>query len=369
MSRWFGIAVWLLVPTTACGFEHIGGGSASTWATNHEMNTPAVVTWGFVPDGTIIDPNGSMTIYGATGGSNLSQLRTLIDTNHGTGSFDTAIRRAFATWSAVANIDFVEMTDPGTPMGTPSPGAPNIRIAAFAPEPGHWFEGTGSIGIGPPGYAQDFEQIFPESGDVLFNLHGTLWGGMQTPFHIAPGEEDVTPVDVYNYGDDLEGLFLHELGHAAIGLDHPGWDGENPDRRVMYVGGWPNPDAPPCCTAINRELHPDDIAGAQFVYGVRGDFNGDGAANLADYTVWRDGVGGAYDEMNYADWKQNFGSIRPTSNGPITVASHSVPEGSSWKMVALLLTAAAICSCFAKPRPLVALQTSATNGRSFVDCV
>ena len=41
---------------------------------------------------------------------------------------------------------------------------------------------------------------------------------------------------MYDYGDDVEGVFLHELGHAAIGLNHPRWAGSKPDQRVMYVG-------------------------------------------------------------------------------------------------------------------------------------
>ncbi|WP_442483109.1 matrixin family metalloprotease [Aeoliella sp. SH292] len=330
MVRWVGIVTALLLASNVIAFDHIGNGFASTWSASHEMNSSATVTWGFVPDETIVESTGRLSDIGATGGSNLSQLRMLIDNTHGAGAFDAAIRRAFATWSAVANIDFVEMIDPGTPMGIASTGTPNIRISAFVPLAGHWFEGAGAVGIGPPGYAEDFEQAFPESGDVLFNLNAN--------FDIVTGAEDVTPLPPFT--NDLEGLMLHELGHAAIGLNHPEWDGEDPDQRVMYVGDWMDPEAPFCCTAINHELHPDDIAGAQFVYGVRGDFNGDGTANLADYTVWRDGLGGEFDETDYADWKRNFGSVRPTSEGPITLATESVPEtGTGVMLVSLLLVA------------------------------
>lgn len=329
----------------AAAFVHIGQGVASKWG-DTAAGTGAVVTWGYAPDGTAIDPDfridpfGFPDDVGVTGVSNLSQLRTLIDKNHGAGAFDAAIQRAFDTWSAVADIEFVQVTDPGDPIAAPGSVTPNIRISAFAPMVGHSFEGTGAVGFGPPGFILDPELDFPESGDIIFNLHGSIWGGQQTPFHIAPGDEDVTSVEFFNFGDDLEGLFLHEVGHAAIGLAHPPWDGEDPDRRVMYVGDNAS-GAPFCCTAINRELHPDDIAGARFVYGLKGDYNADGAVNAADYTVWRDSEGqagpalaadgnhdGTVDALDYAIWEFNYGAVEVTSQGFYGAggASHAVPE-------------------------------------------
>ena len=59
-------------------------------------------------------------------------------------------------------------------------------------------------------------------------------------FQAAPGTEDVTPID-FGYGNDFEGLLLHELGHA-IGLGHTDVPG-----AVMYIE--PNGQY-----RINREL-------------------------------------------------------------------------------------------------------------------
>ena len=42
---------------------------------------------------------------------------------------------------------------------------------------------------------------------------------------------------------------------------------------MMYVGDNKATGAPFWCLSINRQLHVDDIAGAQYVYGLRGDFN------------------------------------------------------------------------------------------------
>ncbi|QDU91746.1 hypothetical protein Pla175_51770 [Pirellulimonas nuda] len=372
LGRW-GAAAAALAGLLAChpalAFVHIGGGVASKWG-DTTAGTGAVVTWGFVPDGTTIDPGfridpfGSPDDVGAVGGSNLSQLRSLIDTNHGAGAFDAAIRRAFDTWSAVADINFVEVADPGTPIAAAGSVTPNIRISAFAPLAGHFFEGTGAVGFGPPGFIVNPELDFPESGDIFFNLNGNKFGGQQTPFQIAPGVEDVTPVDFYNFGDDLEGLFLHEVGHAAIGLDHPPWDGADPDRRVMYVGDYLNPSAPYCCTALNRGLDPDDIAGARFVYGLKGDNNADGRVDAADYSVWRDALGqtgaslaadsdrdGAVTAADYDAWRVNFGAAEVLSQ--TGVGAVGVPEPSAGAaMLAALLCCAVSVRRFGRRAPL-----------------
>lgn len=95
------------------------------------------------------------------------------------------------------------------------------------------------------------------AGDIIFNI------GSQ--FFVAPGVEgDNFYNGVGPYINDLEGLVLHELGHAAIGLGHstngPNFPGLG---DVMYVDNFPN-----CCNFINRQLSPQDVAGLQSVYGV-----------------------------------------------------------------------------------------------------
>ncbi len=57
--------------------------------------------------------------------------------------------------------------------------------------------------------------------------------------------------------NDIESLILHELGHAAVGLNHPTNDGT---CQVMCVDS-------ECLGHIKRKLTPDDVAGAQFLYG------------------------------------------------------------------------------------------------------
>jgi autotransporter-associated beta strand protein len=94
---------------------------------------------------------------------------------------------------------------------------------------------------------------------------------------------------------------------------------------------------------------------------VPGDFNGDGAVNLADYSVWRDqlgsaedgvvvlsgnGNGGAVDATDYLVWKANFGLSTPFEF--VHNASHVVPElGGSTMLTGLLLLTA-----FAQRNPI-----------------
>ncbi|TWT92324.1 Autotransporter-associated beta strand repeat protein [Botrimarina colliarenosi] len=67
------------------------------------------------------------------------------------------------------------------------------------------------------------------------------------------------------------------------------------------------------------------------VAGQAGDFNNDGFVNAADYTVWRDGLGGAYTEGDYDTWRANYGA---------SSAAVAVPEPASL-LLAILLAGAA----------------------------
>src|SRR5262249_29172598 len=147
-------------------------------------------------------------------------LRGTVDAQHGAGAFDAALQRAFHTWSIVAGVTFVgPVADPGLPIGATGATTPDIRVAAFAAVPTSGFAFVGAVGYGPPGW----DDLFPDpvAGDVIFNL--------SNEFHVFAGAEGAP---FAGFGNDVEGLFLHELGHAAMGLGHPSAGvGE-----VMYVG-------------------------------------------------------------------------------------------------------------------------------------
>lgn len=50
------------------------------------------------------------------------------------------------------------------------------------------------------------------------------------------------------------------------------------------------------------------LAYAGVSVGLQGDFNGDGAVDAADFTVWRDGLGTVYSQQDYNTWRDNYGA-------------------------------------------------------------
>lgn len=56
---------------------------------------------------------------------------------------------------------------------------------------------------------------------------------------------------------------------------------------------------------------------------IRGDYNGDGTVDAADYTVWRDTQGNA---AGYDTWAENYGSTSPASPAASQAAQARVPE-------------------------------------------
>jgi hypothetical protein len=343
-NLWLGVAALLCfcIVQPARAYVTFGQGNASKWGDDPFAGSGAVVTWGYMNDGTGVDPTTIPDANGMSGTSSVSSLRTTIDTQYGTGSFETAIQNALNTWSAVANITFVgPVADSGLPAGSPNALTPDIRIGAFHSVPNTFFASVGAVSYGPPGFRIPGGNQFPDSGDLFINLDGP---GTSQHFQIATGVEDVTPIN-YLLGNDLQELVLHELGHGAIGLGHPpAIAGQSVDQRVMYVG---DSHSAPCCQTLNHQLSADDIAGAQYVYGIRGDYNRDGRVDAADYVFWRstfgqnptsgDGADGNVDGIINADdynvWKANFGTIGavgvPGSQGAASSTSEAAPEPST----------------------------------------
>jgi hypothetical protein len=236
------VAAGLAAGPARAGFVTFGNGFGSKWD-DPVHGTPATVTWGFAADGTAIDPSLFLATE-VSGTSNVTALRGDYDTAYGAGAFDAALERAFDTWAAVADVTFVgPVAEGGGAIGAASATSPDIRIAAFEAAPASGFSFIGGVGFGPPGDDLNFPDAL--AGDVIFNLSSLF---------IQPEGDEGDPIT--ELGNDLENLFLHELGHAAMGLGHPS---EGPGE-VMYVGA-------DCCDLVNREPSPDDIAGAQTVYG------------------------------------------------------------------------------------------------------
>ncbi len=244
-----------------------GQGWGSKWDAPVHPN-PATITWGFAPDGTQMAASFPLKPE-VTGTSNVGALRSSIDGTYGAGAFDAALQRAMNTWSKAAGVTFVgPVADAGLPFGDAGAYTPDIRIGAFTPVAGSGFQWVAGVGYGPPGDDTNPNYHDPVAGDIILNLNVT--------FRI----HDLPEGAAFNgWENDLEGLLLHELGHAAMGLGHP----VSGVPEVMYVG-------PGCCTNINRIPSPDDLAGARSVYGPSStpecnngfDDDGDGSVDGAD---------------------------------------------------------------------------------------
>ncbi len=83
--------------------------------------------------------------------------------------------------------------------------------------------------------------------------------------------------------------------------------------------------------------------------GIVGDYNGDGVVNLADYTVWRDNLGGVslpnedpsqspgvVDSADYLVWKNSFGASAVSLMGSVSSTS-TIPEPASMLLAVGLL--------------------------------
>jgi uncharacterized repeat protein (TIGR01451 family) len=158
------------------------------------------------------------------GASNNVDVRTGLGVN---GCVETEIATAFAAWSAVADIQFVEVADSGTRSGAPN-ATGDIRIGS------HYFDGPSGI----LGHAY----FPPVTGDTYFSIAGDL--------HFDSG--DVWSCTTSG-GIDIGLVALHEIGHS-IGLKHEPISGNlavmNPTYNRFLTG-----------------LQADDINGAVSVYG------------------------------------------------------------------------------------------------------
>ena len=137
-----------------------------------------------------------------------------------------ALRAAFDRWAAVTPLSFAE---------SPS-GAGEIRISFASGDHG---DGAQNAFDGPSGTLAHCFFPPPNGGPLAGDCH----------FDEAETWTVGDPVT----GIDLDTVALHELGHG-IGLDH-----SDVNAAVMFAfyGG------------ARRELHADDVAGAQAIYGTR----------------------------------------------------------------------------------------------------
>lgn len=232
------------------------------------LGTGAVVTWSLIPDGADVLRSADLAALPLgtneflfqdfwSGPSDLTSIYSQLDSDPVVGKtvFRTALTNAFATWSAVTQLTFLEVADTGLQLAHPDASGANagdIRIGAFPLlDP---FDCCASFGFEPPG-GTNFRTTYnpTTTGDV--SLNSLAFFSAYADLH----EGDAYP----GFPNDLQNLLTHEIGHA-LGLEHPEADeltvGE--ELAIMYVGAG-------CCDRIQRTLAADDIAGIQALYGIR----------------------------------------------------------------------------------------------------
>lgn len=69
---------------------------------------------------------------------------------------------------------------------------------------------------------------------------------------------------------------------------------------------------------------------------LAGDFDGNGTVDAADFTVWRDGLGSAYESSDYQLWRDNFGN-----SSAAAVHGESIPEPAGLLLLLIGLSAGA----------------------------
>lgn len=212
-----------------------------------------------------LKPAGAFTITGSQwaqpGGPGTEITITYGFSNFLDGGFNTVltpaelrapIREAFDLWAAVAPLSFVEVVDPAPPsgldIGYDAAGHPDIMI-------GYHDFGTSS---GSAHALFPFSTTAGLAGDIHFrqDINTPFVWGLNTP---APDD----PFEL-----DLLEIMLHEIGHS-LGLGH-----ENGVDAIM------NSSVKNRFSGLGTGyLLPDDIAGIQAIYGVRGegDMGGIGA--------------------------------------------------------------------------------------------
>lgn len=181
------------------------------------LGTPGgMVTYSFADtEYAFTEPTGATSTASGT----VVPLSTFMPAGH-----QIEIRRAFDAWSAVANIQFVEVDDNGLAFNVAG-ATGDIRIG------GHDLGGSGGTlahGFYPPPNGNS------AAGDIHFDTRDTWAIGFANP------------------GFDIFQVAAHEIGHA-IGLEHTSVANSlmNPFYAENFTG-----------------LQADDIAGVRSIYGA-----------------------------------------------------------------------------------------------------
>jgi hypothetical protein len=110
----------------------------------------------------------------------------------------------------------------------------------------------------------------------------------------------------------------------------------NVDARNVW---WGTTDIPTIQAGI-FDFSDDSFKGIVFIDPIatsdRGDFNGDGVVDAADYVVWRNNDG---TQAGYNTWRANFGTVQAVGSGSVIVESgQSAPATTIPEPTSILLS-------------------------------
>ena len=185
------------------------------WGASQVLGTSGgTVSYSFMNSGVNIFDNGDPSVN--TGITSLTNYQVC---------FKAEIIAAFAAWSAISDIDFIEVLDNGLSTNNPAANG-QIRIGA------HSFDGaSGTLAHAWAPLLQSQHFLFPDAGDM----------------HFDTAENWTCDAS----GIDIGVVALHEIGHS-IGLAHSAVLG-----AIMY----------PFYNSALTVLQMDDTAGAVTLYG------------------------------------------------------------------------------------------------------
>lgn len=174
-------------------------------------------------------------------------------------------------------------------------------------------------------------EIYPGSSDQLFFVSLSSVAGNEVTSALLPaGTETWLPPANMQGSED----YIGQINTYASVSD---WS------AIEVLDVRPGEGSPPL-SVVFTYLNYTALLSAQLKpqtpYNLIGDYNDDGVVNLADYTVWRDNLGGPAGTLpndseggpigleQYLNWKAGFGEV-----GEVISSAHQVPEPSNWHLV------------------------------------